>query len=118
MELLRSSYIPPMARERKMRKFLELSHGDKALSEYATQFHHLEKYCPRLFGSEAEKAGKFIWGLGEGIRTKVIGARQDSLVDTIDMTTRFDDDFTHIQEIRKKKEMVAPPSKFRKIFCL
>lgn len=58
---------------------------------------------------------KFIWGLGECLRTKVMGARPDTLANTINMSTRFYKDFTHSQEIHRKKEMFAPPSKFKKI---
>lgn len=52
-----------------------------------TKFHYHEKYYPHLFGSEAEVIGKFIWGLGEGLRAKVMGTRPDSLADAINMTT-------------------------------
>lgn len=54
-KLFRSAYIPHMTKEKKMREFLEFSQGDKVLSEYVTQFCHLEKYFPHLFASEVER---------------------------------------------------------------
>lgn len=79
------------------------------------KFHHLERYFLHLFSSKAERAGKFVRGLGEGLRIKVMGARQDTLVDVIDMTTRFDEDFTPNKEIHRKKGLIMPPTKFNKV---
>lgn len=59
IELFKSTYIPPTVRKRKMREFLELSQGDKTLVEYITQFHHLEKNFPHLFGLEANSFGSW-----------------------------------------------------------
>lgn len=60
IELLRQTYIPPMAKERNMREFHELSESGKTLLEYVIQFCYLERYCPHLFNSDGERVGKFI----------------------------------------------------------
>lgn len=52
---------------------------------------------------------------GEGLRTKVIDVRSDTLVDVIDMSIRFDEDFTHNQNIHRKHGLMVPPTKFKKI---
>ncbi|CAN6462677.1 unnamed protein product [Victoria cruziana] len=114
VELFRSAYIPPVARERKMREFLELTQGSGTLTEYVTQFRYLEKYCPHLFGSETERVSKFIWDLREGVRAKVMGARCDTIADAIDMATRFEEDYIRVQEAHKKKGWGVPTSRFKK----
>ncbi|CAN6455797.1 unnamed protein product [Victoria cruziana] len=97
-----------------MREFLELTQGSGTLAEYVTQFCHLENYCPHLFRSETEWVSKFTWGLREGIKVKVMGARCDTMADAIDMATRFEEDYIHVQEAHKKKGWGVPTSRFRK----
>lgn len=59
--------------------------------------------------------GKFVWGLGEGPRTNVMGAKPDSLVDAIDMAMRFNEDYIHSQEVHRKRGLLPLSSKFKKI---
>ncbi|CAN6476935.1 unnamed protein product [Victoria cruziana] len=97
-----------------MREFLQLTQGSGTLTEYVTQFHHLEKYCPHLFGSEAERVNKFIWGLREGVRARVMGAKCDTMADAIDMAMIFEEDYICVQEAHKKKGWGVPTSRFKK----
>lgn len=80
------------------------------------QFHHFERYCPHLFGSEVKKVEKFVWSLGEGPMAKVMGTTPDTLTDVIGIAMRFDKDFTHSQEARMKKGLIYPLTRFKKIY--
>lgn len=73
-----------------------VQHTSQALLlEYVMQFHHLERHCHHRFGSKVERVENFIWSLGEGLRTKVMGTRLDTLVDVVGMTIRFKEDFAY-----------------------
>lgn len=65
-----------------------------------------------MFSTKAERIEKFIRELGEGLSTKVMGERPDTLADVIDMATRFDEYFTPSKEALGKKVLLAPPMKF------
>lgn len=43
-----------------------------------------------------------------------MGVGPNILADVIDVTTRFDEDFAHIQEIHRKKGLIFPIIKFKK----
>lgn len=47
-----------------------------------------------------------------------MGARPNTLADAINMATRFDEDFTHNQEVRRKKEKIVPPMKLKKVIFI
>lgn len=74
VQQIQQAYIPQVAKERKMQEFLELGQKGKAMAKYAAQFHHLEKYYHHVFSTDQEHVGKFILGLDEGLRAKVINS--------------------------------------------
>lgn len=41
--------------------------------------------------------------------------RLDTLANVIDIATKFNENFTHSWEVHRKKEMIIPPTKFKKI---
>lgn len=47
-----------------------------------------------------------------------MGVRLDILVDVIDMTMRFDNDFTYSQPIHRRKSLAVSPMKFEKVISI
>lgn len=98
-----------MARKKRVRKFLVLTQNSRTLAEYVAQFHHLERYYPHMFATELERADKFVWGLSEGLRSKVISKRPHTLLEVIEMATRLDDDYASSLEPFKRHKGLAVP---------
>lgn len=47
-----------------------------------------------------------------------MGAKLDTLADAIDMATKFDEDFARSQEVHKKKGLLSPLMKFKKVLSI
>ncbi|CAN6445433.1 unnamed protein product [Victoria cruziana] len=117
VEQFRETYIPPVAREKKVREFVELAQRGRSVAEYAAQFRHLERYCPHLLGTEKERAGKFVWGLDDGLRPRVISNNPQTLTVAVEMATRLEEDYHRSQRgFRKQKGLAPAPIKFKKTF--
>lgn len=60
------------------------------VSEIATDNIRFMRDIILIFSILKLRVDKFIWALGEGLRTKVIAMKIDTIVDTIEMATRFE----------------------------
>ncbi|KAF3786730.1 hypothetical protein EJ110_NYTH24743 [Nymphaea thermarum] len=109
-EVFTHAYIPAFTREQRMQKFLDLRQRSMSLHEYVVKFRHLEKYCPHVYTTDADKANKFVRGLKDGLRREVMGSRPRDLDDAIDMTTRFDEDSNGTHETDRRSELLGPKS--------
>ncbi|CAN6446159.1 unnamed protein product [Victoria cruziana] len=104
----RETYVPQVARERRMREFLELAQAGRPVADYAARFRHLQRYCPHLFGSEKERAGKFVWGLDEGLRPRVMSNNPHTLLQAVEMATRMEEDYLRSQALLRRQRGIAP----------
>ncbi|CAN6453895.1 unnamed protein product [Victoria cruziana] len=111
----RETYIPQVAREQRVREFLELSQAGKSVADYAARFRHLQWYCPHLFNSERESAGKFVWGLDEIIRPRVMSNDPRTLLQAVEMAMRMEADYRRSQALARRRGFAPFPPRFKKI---
>ena len=81
------TYFPQYARDRKKQEFLDLRQGSMKVAEYTTRFRHLEKYCPHTYTTDEARAKKYVQGLRDGLRTRVLTSRPQNLNQAIEMAT-------------------------------
>ncbi|KAF3772688.1 hypothetical protein EJ110_NYTH54661 [Nymphaea thermarum] len=74
-----STYFPVQARNKKMQEFLDLQQNHLSLEEYVTKYRHLEAYCPHLYTTAEARADKFIYGLRDGLRGRVMSSSPRNL---------------------------------------
>ncbi|CAN6454250.1 unnamed protein product [Victoria cruziana] len=104
----RETYVPQVTRERRVREFLELAQSGRSVAEYAVKFRHLQRYSPQLFGSEKERANKFVWGLDEGLRPRVMSNNPPTLLQAVKMAIRMEEDYCRSQTLMRKQKGLAP----------
>ncbi|CAN6483532.1 unnamed protein product [Victoria cruziana] len=111
----RETYVPQVARERRVREFLELAQSGRSVADYAARFRHLQRYSPHLFGLERERANRFVWGLDEGLRPRVMSSNPSTLLLAVEMATRMEEDYHRSQVFAKRQKDLAPAaSQFKK----
>jgi hypothetical protein len=101
------NYFPPHARERKKVEFLELCQGSLSLVDYISRFQELERHCPNLFADDRERAGKFIRGLKEGLRPRVLNSMPSTLSAAVAAATLLTEDWERSKSTQSKKPPVA-----------
>ncbi|KAF3772226.1 hypothetical protein EJ110_NYTH57357 [Nymphaea thermarum] len=84
-------------RNKKMQEFLELQQKHLSLKEYVTKYRHLEVYCPHLY------ATKFVHGLRDGLRSKVMSSRPRELDEAVTMARCMEEDWARTQKDHHKK---------------
>ncbi|KAF3776627.1 hypothetical protein EJ110_NYTH47723 [Nymphaea thermarum] len=89
-----STYFPAQARNKKMQEFLDLQQNHLSLEEYVTKYRHLEAYCPHLYTTAEARADKFIYGLRDGLRGRVMSSRPHNLDEAVTMARRTEEDWT------------------------
>ena len=97
------NYFPPHAREKKKVEFLELCQGSLSLNEYIAKFQRLERYCPHLFEDDHERAGKFIRGLKEGLRHRVLTSMPATFSAAVAAATLLNEDWERSKSVQAKK---------------
>ncbi|KAF3783101.1 hypothetical protein EJ110_NYTH33059 [Nymphaea thermarum] len=90
-----NTYFPVHARDKKMQ---ELS-----LEEYITKYRHLEVYCLHLYTTNEARAGKFMRGLRDGLRSKVLMSRPRDLDEAVTMARCIEEDWARTQKDHHKK---------------
>ncbi|KAF3774868.1 hypothetical protein EJ110_NYTH52115 [Nymphaea thermarum] len=98
-----SAYFSTHARNKKMQEFLELQQNNLSLEEYVTKYRHLEVYYPHLYTTDEAKANKFVHGLRDGLRSKVMSRRPHDLDEAVTMARRMEEDWARIQKDHHKK---------------
>jgi hypothetical protein len=101
------NYFPPHVREKKKIEFLELCQGNLTLSEYVAKFQQLERHCPNLFEDERERARKFIRGLKEGLRPRVLTNMPATFSTTVETTTFLNEDWERTKSTQPKRPPAA-----------
>ncbi|KAF3779121.1 hypothetical protein EJ110_NYTH33697 [Nymphaea thermarum] len=91
------------ARNKKMQEFLELQQNQLSLEEYVTKYRHLEAYCLHIYTTDEAKADKFIHGLHDGLRSKVMSSRPRDLDEVVTMTRRMEEDWARTENYHNKK---------------
>lgn len=64
--------------------------GHLSLHEDIVKFRHLQKYLAHVYQIKIERARKFIRGLKDGSKSKVMSRRPQDLDDAIDLATWFE----------------------------
>ena len=79
------------------------------MAEYEATFSRLEQFV-QAFDSEERRAKRFIEGLHSGLRLKVMGYRCWTLLDEVDLASRFKDEHKRYMESQSKGKgkMSAP----------
>ncbi|KAF3774409.1 hypothetical protein EJ110_NYTH53161 [Nymphaea thermarum] len=98
-----STYFPVYARDKKMQEFLDLQQNQSSLEEYITRYRHLEVFCPHLYTIDEARAGKFVRGLREGLRSKVLTSRPRDLDEAFTMARCIEEDWVRTQKDHQKK---------------
>jgi hypothetical protein len=96
------TYFPAYVEEQMQREFLELAQGTMSLVDYTTKFRSLEKYSPNLFKNEKARAAKFVHGLKDGLRTRVLSGRPPTLADAIESATALTKDWERSRNVSQK----------------
>ncbi|CAN6455374.1 unnamed protein product [Victoria cruziana] len=111
----RETYVPQVARDHRVREFLDLVQAGRSVAEYVARFGHLQRYSPQLFSSERERANRFVWGLDEGLRPRVMSSNPATLLQAVEMATRMEEDYHRSQAFARKQKGLAPvPYQFKK----
>nr|VVW56750.1 unnamed protein product [Nymphaea colorata] len=97
------TYFPTHARNKKMQEFLELQQNHLNLEEYITKYRHLEVYCLHLYTTDEAKADKFVHGLRDGLRGRVMSSRPRDLDEAVTMARRMEEDWARTQKDHQKK---------------
>ncbi|CAN6449613.1 unnamed protein product [Victoria cruziana] len=103
-EAFQSAYVPVFVREQRLERFLTLQQGHLSLHNYIVKFHHLEKYGAHIYQTEIERARKFVHGLKDGLRSKVMSSCPQDLDDAIDMATRFEEDWNRTHSANRRHD--------------
>ncbi|KAF3772861.1 hypothetical protein EJ110_NYTH56560 [Nymphaea thermarum] len=98
-----STYFPVQARNKKMREFLDLQQNHLSLEEYITKYRHLEAYCPHLHTTAEARADKFVYGLRDGLRSRVMSGSPHNLDEAVTMARRMEEDWVRTQRDHQKK---------------
>ncbi|KAF3776405.1 hypothetical protein EJ110_NYTH43006 [Nymphaea thermarum] len=91
------------ARNRKMQEFLDLQQNHLSLEEYVAKYRHLEAYFPHLYTTAEARADKFIYGLREGLRGRVMSSKSRNLDEAVTMARRMEEDWARTQRDHQKK---------------
>ncbi|KAF3783898.1 hypothetical protein EJ110_NYTH31468 [Nymphaea thermarum] len=98
-----STYYPVHARDKKMQEFLDLQQNQLNLEEYITRYRHLETYCPHFYSTDGARACKFVRGMREGLRSKVLSSRPRDLDEAVTMARCIEEDWVRTQKDHQKK---------------
>ncbi|KAF3792379.1 hypothetical protein EJ110_NYTH10424 [Nymphaea thermarum] len=98
-----STYFPIQARNKKMREFLDLQQNYLSLEEYITKYRHLEAYCPHLYTTAEAKADKFVYGLRDGLRGRVMSGSPHNLDEAVTMARHMEEDWVRTQRDHQRK---------------
>ncbi|KAF3771498.1 hypothetical protein EJ110_NYTH60400 [Nymphaea thermarum] len=90
-------------RNKKMREFLDLQQNQLSLEEYVSKYRHLEVYCPHLCTTDEARAEKFIYGLRDGLRGRVMSSSPRNLDEAVTMARRMEEDWARTQRDHQKK---------------
>ncbi|KAF3790224.1 hypothetical protein EJ110_NYTH16754 [Nymphaea thermarum] len=80
-------------RDMKMQEFLDLKQSQLSLEDYVTKYRHLEVYCPHFYTTDEAIACKFVCGLRDGLRSKVMSSRPRDLDKAVTMARCMEDDW-------------------------
>ncbi|KAF3771909.1 hypothetical protein EJ110_NYTH58853 [Nymphaea thermarum] len=86
-----------------MREFLDLQQNHLSLEEYITRYRHLEAYCPHLHTTAEARADKFVYGLRDGLRSRVMSGSPHNLDEAVTMARRMEEDWVRTQRDHQKK---------------
>ncbi|KAF3774026.1 hypothetical protein EJ110_NYTH51919 [Nymphaea thermarum] len=98
-----STYFAVQARNKKMQEFLDLQQNHLSLEEYVTKYRHLEAYCPHLYTTAEARADKFIYGLRDGLRGRVMSSNPRNLDEAVTRARRMEEDWVKTQRDHQKK---------------
>ncbi|KAF3777051.1 Transmembrane protein, partial [Nymphaea thermarum] len=98
-----STYFPVQARNKKMQEFLDLQQNHLSLEEYVTKYRHLEAYCPHLYTTAEARADKFVYGLRDGLRGRVMSSSPRNLDEAVTRARRMEEDWARTQRDHQKK---------------
>ncbi|KAF3772992.1 hypothetical protein EJ110_NYTH56417 [Nymphaea thermarum] len=107
-DLFFSTYFPVQARNKKMQEFLDLQQNHLSLEEYVTKYRHLEAYCPHLYTTAEARADKFIYGLHDGLRGRVMSSSPRNLDEAVTRARRMKEDWARTQRDHQKKTSQHP----------
>ncbi|KAF3780319.1 hypothetical protein EJ110_NYTH39538 [Nymphaea thermarum] len=98
-----TSYWGVHAKNKKMQEFRELQQNYLSLKEYVTKYRHLEVYCPHLYTRDETRANKFVHGLHDGLRSKVMSRRPHDLDEAVTMARHKEEDWARTRKNHHKK---------------
>ncbi|KAF3777431.1 hypothetical protein EJ110_NYTH45830 [Nymphaea thermarum] len=98
-----STYFSVQARNKKMQEFLDLQQNHLSLEEYVIKYRHLEAYCPHLYTTAEARADKFIYGLRDGLRGRVMSSSPRNLDEAVTMARRMEEECARTQRDHQKK---------------
>ena len=107
------NYFPLHSRNKKKMEFLELEHGGMNLIDYTTKFQNLERYCSRLFETDQERADKYINGLREGLRSRVITSMPQTFQTAVAAASKIQVDWERSKVIIAKRPILDGGNKKR-----
>ncbi|KAF3776273.1 hypothetical protein EJ110_NYTH48690 [Nymphaea thermarum] len=98
-----NTYYQVHVRDKKMQEFLVLQQNQMSLEEYITRYRHLEAYCPHFYTTNGARAGKFVCGLRDGLRSKVLTSRPRDLDEAVTMARCIEENWARTQKDHHKK---------------
>jgi len=93
VEEFNEQYFPEHVRDRKREEFLALEQRSMTLEEYIGKFNALERYCPEIFVTQAQRSMKFVRGLRKQLRTRVLSSMPRTLADAVRSATIMERDY-------------------------
>ncbi|KAF3789759.1 hypothetical protein EJ110_NYTH14143 [Nymphaea thermarum] len=83
--------------------FEVLERNHLSLEEYVAKYRHLEAYCPHLYTTAEVRANKFIYGLRDGLRGRVMSSSPHNLDEAVTMARRMEEDWARTQRDHQNK---------------
>ncbi|XP_028053682.1 uncharacterized protein LOC114258035 [Camellia sinensis] len=83
-KLFMEKYFPNSVRQEMIQEFLQLKQRGMTVTQYANRFEALSRHAIAIVANETDKVRCFEWGLGSGIRDKLVAVQLPTYAQVVD----------------------------------
>ncbi|KAK1680617.1 hypothetical protein QYE76_041465 [Lolium multiflorum] len=104
----RDAHVPESVVELKKIEFDELQQNAAPIMQYVRDFNRLSRYAPEEVNSNEKRKKRFMKGMNPYMKMQLRLARTTEFQELIDSAITFEDDYTQVQEDRRKRARIEP----------
>ncbi|MQM16390.1 hypothetical protein Taro_049347 [Colocasia esculenta] len=110
VRLFRAKFVPEHIQDKMKQEFLSLTQGAMTVLEYEARFAELSKYAPHIVADEHRKAKKFVMGLRQSLRMRLVAFDHRTLEQALSVACRQEGEMEQYLEEKKasQKRPAAP----------